>query len=138
MTNLIDQYGLCLFLCNPFMYLFAEPCKHHYPVAYCVMFKHFFWTQIFTSIPLVFCHQALSISQAECHMVPHLDSFAINSHNAVYKQHLCWVSSWLLLCCNSLRVTGEARWLLYCTKSKQFNFDTLLVMKKILSNGMCY
>ena len=104
-----------------FMYVFAEPCKHHYPVAYCILFKRLFWTQIFTSISLVFSRQAISISQTECHTVPHLDTFTMNSHNTVYKQHSCWVLAWWLLCCDSLCVTGEARRLHYCTKPKQFN-----------------
>jgi hypothetical protein len=83
-------------------------------MAYYVILKRFFWTQIFTRIFLVFPLQAVSISQTECHMAPHLtlnllmrrimaskwqmgfnwafkgfNNFTINSHNTVYKQHSC-------------------------------------------------
>ena len=82
-------------------------CRHHSPVAYYIMFKQFFWTQIFTSILLVFPLHVVSISQTECHMVPQLNTFTINSRNIIYKQHLSIVSVWQLLCCDFVSVEKQ-------------------------------
>lgn len=137
---------MCLFLCNPFMYLFAEPCKHHSPVAYCLIFKHFFWTQTFISILLVFCLQAISISQTECHMVTHLNTFTINSHNTVYKQHSCWVSAWLPLCYDFTcywrsKETALLRWIkavwLWYAVSNETNIEHWNVLLTCCDRSLC-
>lgn len=108
MINLMDIYMVSVYffvihlcICLPSL------CRHHSPVAYYIMFKQFFWTQIFTSILLVFPLHVVSISQTECHMVPQLNTFTINSHNNIYKQHLSIVSVWQLLCCDCVSVEKQ-------------------------------
>lgn len=115
-----------------FMYLFAEPCKHHSPVAYNIMFKHFFWTHIFTRVSLIFPLQVIIIIfKTEWHMVPQLNKyfhfkFTQYSIQTTFVYSVSLVTALLWLFC----VTGYTGRLHYCTKSKQFNYDTLLVIKK--------